>query len=99
METNIHSYKTVRLERIEAHIRDAVAAYPFLYRHYQSERVTRWKTYWHEQRALHALCMRVKGNRRLPRDRVVVAYGAGQFGSSLQGKRSAPVKKFRNHLS
>jgi hypothetical protein len=99
IETNIHSYKTMRLERMEAHIRDAVAAYTILCRHYQSERVTRWKTYRHEQRALHTLCMRVKGNPRLPRDRVVVGYGAGQFGSSMQGKRSAPVQKFRNFLS
>jgi hypothetical protein len=44
--------------------------------------------------------MRVKGheNRRAKREDVVVAYGAGQFASSMKGKRGAPVKRFLKHL-
>ncbi|KAK9312154.1 hypothetical protein V1524DRAFT_411040 [Lipomyces starkeyi] len=29
---------------------------------------------------------------------VVVTYGAGQFGSTMNGKRATPVKKLRKHL-
>jgi hypothetical protein len=43
--------------------------------------------------------MRVKGDRMLRKDEVVVAYGGGQFGSTMKGKRAVPVKLFRRALS
>ena len=58
----------------------------------------RWKTYWKEQQALHGLCNRVKGDPSLKKEDVVVAYGAGQFGSTMVGKRPVPVKRFLNML-
>jgi hypothetical protein len=32
------------------------------------------------------------------KENTIVVYGAGQFGSTLRGKRSVPVKRFRKHL-
>ncbi|KAK9361240.1 hypothetical protein V1504DRAFT_433066 [Lipomyces starkeyi] len=58
----------------------------------------RWNTYRREQKALHGICMRIKGNKQAKKEDVVVAYGAGQFGSTMNGKRAAPVKKLRKHL-
>ncbi|KAK9328755.1 hypothetical protein V1520DRAFT_356600 [Lipomyces starkeyi] len=58
----------------------------------------RWKTYCREQKALHSICMRVKGNKSAKKEDVVVAYGDGRFGSTMVGKRAAPVKKLRKHL-
>ncbi|KAK9426996.1 hypothetical protein V1505DRAFT_359231, partial [Lipomyces doorenjongii] len=34
--------------------------------------------------------LRVKGNKKAKKEDVVVAYGAGQFGSTMKGKRAAP---------
>ncbi|KAK9257540.1 hypothetical protein V1519DRAFT_457184, partial [Lipomyces tetrasporus] len=70
------------------HARVCLAAFPAL----------RWKTYCREQKALHSICMRVKGNKRAKKEDVVVAYGDGRFGSTMGGKRAAPVKKLRKHL-
>ncbi|KAK9311244.1 hypothetical protein V1524DRAFT_419167 [Lipomyces starkeyi] len=42
--------------------------------------------------------MRIKGNKPANKEDVVVAYGAGQFGSTMNGKRAATVKKLRKHL-
>ncbi|KAK9389117.1 hypothetical protein V1515DRAFT_578200 [Lipomyces mesembrius] len=55
-------------------------------------------TYRREQKALHGVCMRIKGNKQAKKEDVVVAYGAGQFGSTMKGKRAAPVKKLRKYL-
>ncbi|KAK9389697.1 hypothetical protein V1515DRAFT_642597 [Lipomyces mesembrius] len=66
--------------------------------HYKDERPLRWKTYCREQKALHRICMRIKGSKRVRKEDVVVAYGDGQFGSTMRGKRAAPVKKLRKHL-
>jgi hypothetical protein len=53
-----------------------------------------------EQKALHELCMRVKGEdaRHLKREDVVVAYGEARFLSAMRGRPSVPVKRFRKHL-
>ncbi|KAK9485714.1 hypothetical protein V1527DRAFT_451939 [Lipomyces starkeyi] len=48
-------------------------------------------------KALHGICMRIKGNKQAKKEDVVVAYGAGQFGSTMNGRRAAPVKKLRKH--
>ncbi|KAK9234850.1 hypothetical protein V1525DRAFT_391032 [Lipomyces kononenkoae] len=58
----------------------------------------RWKTYRREQKALHDICMHIKGNKRAKKEDVVVAYGDGQFSSTMRGNRAAPVKKLRKHL-
>ncbi|KAK9315007.1 hypothetical protein V1524DRAFT_476985 [Lipomyces starkeyi] len=42
--------------------------------------------------------MRIKGNKPAKKEDDVVAYGAGQFGSMMNGKRAAPVKTLREHL-
>ncbi|KAJ8097352.1 hypothetical protein POJ06DRAFT_261146 [Lipomyces tetrasporus] len=42
--------------------------------------------------------MCIKGNKRAKKEDVVVAYGDGQFGSTMNGNRAAPVKKLRKHL-
>ncbi|KAK9329267.1 hypothetical protein V1520DRAFT_327545 [Lipomyces starkeyi] len=37
--------------------------------------------------ALDGICMRIKGNKQAKKEDVVVAYGAGQFGSTMNGKK------------
>jgi len=98
IETDMPTAKTCRVDCYREHIKYAAEHFQQLYEHYQPERWMRWKTYRCEQRALHELCMRVKGDRRAKRSSVVVAYGAAQFGATMRGKRAVPVKKFREHL-
>ncbi|KAK9366104.1 hypothetical protein V1509DRAFT_611902 [Lipomyces kononenkoae] len=80
------------------HARASLAAFPVLFEHYKDERPSRWKTYCREQKALHDICMHIKGSKRAKKEHVVVAYGDGRFGSTMHGKRAAPVKKLRKHL-
>ncbi|KAK9360313.1 hypothetical protein V1504DRAFT_153922 [Lipomyces starkeyi] len=42
--------------------------------------------------------MRIKGNKPAKKEVDVVACGAGQFGSTMNGKRATPVKTLRKHL-
>src|SRR4051794_19648135 len=80
METTIPSGKTSRPGVFLEHVKVAVERFPILYEHYKQERISRWKTYVKEQKALHKLCMRIKGDPKLKKQDVVVAYGAGMFG-------------------
>ena len=100
-EALIPTPKTCREEQYLKHICSSIGNFGRLYAHYKQERWSRWKVYQHEQKALHEFCMRVKGdeNRQAKREEVVVAYGGAQFRPSMKGKRAAPVKKFRKHLS
>jgi hypothetical protein len=101
VETSIATPKTCRVDRYLEHVGQSIGNFQRLYVHYKQERWSRWKTHRHEQKALDKFSMRVKGNenRRAKREDVVVAYGAGRFGSSMKGKRAAPVQRFRKHLS
>ncbi|KAK9248858.1 hypothetical protein V1506DRAFT_207333 [Lipomyces tetrasporus] len=96
--TTIPTSKTAQVAQYLDHARVCLAAFPVLFEHYKDERPLRWKTYCREQKALHSICMRVKGNKRAKKEDVVVAYGDGRFGSTMGGKRAAPVKKLRKHL-
>jgi len=98
METTIPTGKTSRPDVYLEHVGVAVQRFPTLYEHYKQERFSRWKTYVKEQKALHKLCMRVKGNPKLKKENVVVAFGAAMFRSSMRGKRAVPVKRFLEHL-
>jgi hypothetical protein len=97
-ETSIPSSKTSDPTVFLKHATAAVGLFPMLYSHYKQERKCRWKTYRKEQSAMHKLCMRVKGDPGLAKEDVVVAYGAGQFGSTMRGRRSVPVQRFRKEL-
>ena len=98
MERSIPTGKTSRADVYLKHAMAAVERFPTLYEHYKQERFSRWKTYVKEQKALHKLCMRVKGNPKLKKENVVVAYGAARFRSSMRGKRPVPVKRFLERL-
>ena len=100
VESSIATPKTRRVDRYLEHVGQSIGNFQQLYAHYKQERWSRWMTYRHEQKALHKLCMRVKGegNQRAKREAVVVAYGAGRFASSMRGKRAAPVRRFLKHL-
>src|SRR5436190_16347537 len=88
----------MKVDTFLEHLRHALAAFQVLFDHYMDERHTRWRTYRHEQRAMHKFCMRVKGSRWLKKEQVVVAFGGGKFSSSMKGKRGAPVKKLTKKL-
>src|SRR4051812_47412357 len=47
---------------------------------------------------MHKLCMRVKGDPKLKKEDVVVAFGAAMFRSSMRGRRAVPVRRFIKHL-
>ncbi|KAK9386852.1 hypothetical protein V1515DRAFT_580550 [Lipomyces mesembrius] len=96
--TTIPTSKTAQVAQYLDHARVSLAAFPVLFEHYKDERPLRWKTYCREQKALHSICLRVKGNKRAKKEDVVVAHGDGRFGSTMGGKRAAPVKKLRKHL-
>ncbi|KAK9262048.1 hypothetical protein V1519DRAFT_443936 [Lipomyces tetrasporus] len=98
MATALPTSKTAQVALYLDHARVCLAAFPVLFEHYKDERPLRWKNYCREQKALHSICMRVKGNKRAKKEDVVVAYGDGRFGSTIGGKRAAPVKKLRKHL-
>jgi transposase len=98
LEKSIPSGKTMRVDVFLKHAVEAVQAYPTLYEHYKQHRVIRWKTYRKEQKAMHGMCMLVKGDPSLKKEDVVVAYGAAQFGSTMVGKQPVPVKRFLNML-
>src|SRR5262249_49554551 len=89
-----------RADEFLKHATQAVQVYPELYEYYKQERVIRWKTYRKEQKALHELCSRVKGDPSLKKEEVVVAYGAGHvWSSAVVGVRAVPVKRFRQQLA
>ncbi|KAK9491579.1 hypothetical protein V1508DRAFT_203853 [Lipomyces doorenjongii] len=98
MATTIPTFKTAQVAQYLHHARVSLSAFPILFEHYKKERPLRWKTYCREQKALHSICLRVKGHKKAKKEDVVVAYGAGQFGSTMKGKRAAPVKKLRKFL-
>jgi hypothetical protein len=99
LETSITTPKTCRVDRYLTHLGQSIGNFQQLYAHYKQERGSRWKTYQCEQKAIHKLCMRVKGDPRAKREDVVVAYGAARFRQAMKGKRAAPAKRFRKHLS
>jgi hypothetical protein len=98
IQTAVPTGKTCSVAAYCAHLDYVLRWYDQLHQHYRGERESRWSTYRKSMGALHELCMRVKGDPELRREQVVVAYGAGQFGSTMKGKRPVPVKKFRKHL-
>jgi hypothetical protein len=100
LQASIPSGKTSCAEKFLEHARVAVERFPVLYSHYKKERAARWETYQKEQKAMHELCMRVKGEdaRQLPKEKVVVAFGDARFPSTMRGVRAVPVKRFRKQL-
>jgi hypothetical protein len=100
VEAKMPTAKTCCANRYCDRIREMARHFEKLYAHYQQMRPARWRTYWCEQRALHTLCMRVKGeeNRKAKKSDVVVAFGAARFGSSMRGCRAAPVRKILRYL-
>lgn len=98
LQKSIPSGKTMDPDVFLKHAIQAVLVYPTLYEHYKQERVFRWKTYWKEQKALHELCIRVIGDPSLKKKDVIVVYGDGHFSSTMRGKRSVPVKRFREYI-
>jgi hypothetical protein len=98
VESSIATPKTRRVDQYLEHTRQSIGNFQRLYAHYKQERWSRWKTYRCEQKALHKLSMRVKGNRRAKREDVVVAYGSATW-PTRKGMRSVPVKKFLKYLS
>ncbi|KAK9488243.1 hypothetical protein V1527DRAFT_480541 [Lipomyces starkeyi] len=94
MATTIPTSKTQVAQYLH-HARVSLSASPILFEHYKYERPLRWKTYRREQKVLHGNCMRIKGNKQAKKEDV---YLAGQFGSTMNGKRAAPVKKLHKHL-
>jgi len=98
LESAIPSGKTISVDKFLEHIKVAVEYFPRLYEHYKQERPIRWKTYRKEQKAMYELCMLVKGDPSLEKKHVVVAYGAGQFSSTMRGLRPMPVKRFLEEL-
>jgi hypothetical protein len=76
LQASIPSGKTSSAGEFLKHARVAVKLFEVLYKHYKQERVARWKTYQKEQKAQHELSMRVKGDPRLRREDVVVAFGS-----------------------
>src|SRR5436190_12566621 len=99
LQTAMPTPKTMKSDAFLEHIRQALLAFPLLSDHHAHERHCRWKTYRYEQRAMHQLCMRVKGGKKLKREQVVVAYGDGRFGSTMKGKRPTPVRKLAKKLA
>lgn len=99
LQTEMPTPKTIKTDAFLKHIHHALLAFPLLFDHHAHERHCRWKTYRYEQRAMHQLCMRVKSDKKLKREQVVVAYGAGQFTSTIKGKRGTPVKKLADRLA
>ncbi|KAK9429423.1 hypothetical protein V1505DRAFT_167637 [Lipomyces doorenjongii] len=95
MATTIPTFKTAQVAQYLHHTRVSLSAFPILFEHYNKERPLRWKTHYREQKALHGICIRIKGNKQAKKEDVVVAYGAGQLGSTMKGKRAAPVKNMR----
>ena len=61
-------------------------------------RWSRFKVYQKEKKALHKLCMRIKGNPKLAEKDVVIAFGNGCSGSLLPGSQPTPTKKVRRKL-
>ena len=62
VETSLATPKTCRLERYLEHVGQAIGNFQQLYAHYQQERTLRWETYRREQKTLHEMCMRVRGD-------------------------------------
>ncbi|KAK9330348.1 hypothetical protein V1520DRAFT_355127 [Lipomyces starkeyi] len=91
--TTIPTSKTAQVALYLDHARLSLAAFPVLFEHYKAERPLRWKTYCREQKALHSICMRVKGNKSAKKEDVVVAYGDGRFGSTMVYDGGGPVKE------
>jgi hypothetical protein len=96
LQRSIPSGKTMDADVFLKHAIQAVRVYPTLYEHSKKERVIRWKTYQKEQKALHELCIRVIGDPSLKN--VIVVCGDGHFGSTMIGKQSVPLKRFREYL-
>ncbi|KAK9242532.1 hypothetical protein V1506DRAFT_509349, partial [Lipomyces tetrasporus] len=86
MATALPTSKTAQVALYVDHARASLAAFHVVFRHYKDERPTRWKTYCREQKALHDICMRIKGKKRAKKEDVVVAYRDGLFGSTMRGK-------------
>jgi hypothetical protein len=98
VESSIVTPKTRRVDRYLEHVRQSIGNFQRLHAHYKQERWSRWRTYRCEQKTLHELSMRVKGNPRAKREDVVVAYGKAAW-PTMRGKRPVPAKRLRKHLS
>ena len=99
IETGLPTGKTCQVNRYGDRIREVAQCFRQLFRFYMRMRRVRWRTYQREQRALHQICLHIKGDRHAKRSDVVVAFGAASFGSAMRGVRGVPVKKFRKYLA
>ena len=99
IETGLPTGKTCQVDRYGDRIREVAQCFRQLFRFYMRMRRVRWRTYQREQRALHQICLHIKGDCHAKRSDVVVAFGAASFGSAMRGVRGAPVKKFRKYLA
>jgi hypothetical protein len=98
VETGIATPRTCEVKSYLDHASQSIGNFQRLYEHYKQERWSRWMTYRREQKALHELCMRVKGDAQAKRENVIVACGGAQFGSTMRGLRGAPLKRFYREL-
>ncbi|KAK9388089.1 hypothetical protein V1515DRAFT_579533 [Lipomyces mesembrius] len=92
--TTLPTSKTAQVALCLDHARESVGAFHILFEHYKDERTLRWKTYCREQKALHSICLRVKGNKRAKKEAVVVSL----WRRSVWLDNGRPVKKLRKHL-
>ncbi|KAK9363214.1 hypothetical protein V1504DRAFT_431162 [Lipomyces starkeyi] len=74
MATTIPTSKTSQVAQYLYHARVSLSAFPILFEHYKNERTLRWNTYRREQKALHGICMRIKGSKQAKKEDVVVAW-------------------------
>jgi hypothetical protein len=77
LQTSIPTHKTLDLNALQEHFQHAIPLFPPLYNHYKLERAARWTTYRREQRALHELCLRVKGDPESKRVRMSTLLAPG----------------------
>ncbi|KAJ8103113.1 hypothetical protein POJ06DRAFT_246615, partial [Lipomyces tetrasporus] len=78
---SVATTKAAQVAQYLDHARVCLAAFPILLNTTRTKAAA-LETYCREQKALHSICMRVKGNKRAKKEDVVVAYGDGRFGST-----------------
>ncbi|KAJ3191906.1 hypothetical protein HK101_007299 [Irineochytrium annulatum] len=95
---NLPVGKTVRSGNIGSYILEHLKRFTILYNHQTTYRKTNFEVFRHTARAFNDVCKQVVGDAT----DVVVAYGAGGFGATLQmtrsGRRAIPVAGLRKAL-
>ncbi|KAJ3276913.1 hypothetical protein HK104_003596 [Borealophlyctis nickersoniae] len=98
----ITTSKTVKLAVYLEHLRTTLNHIGTLRRFYSQESIWKFFKYRQRQKALLEMLNRVKGpgNERMPKSKIVIAFGNGQFGNTgRKGSRGAPTKMFKRFLA